>query len=502
MIPIPPPLFFKIRIAPPTKVCNDEGMDRSFFGSRRFYEEILIIGFPVALQNLLTTSASMVDTIMIGTLGETAVAAVGICSLFSMLLFAAYFGFCNGGMIFFAQYWGAGDERGICRSYGLTLVTMMMIGLLFGAAAIFAPDFIMGIYTDKENIRAAGVPYLKIVGWSYPLQVLAMAISSLLRSIEKVKIPLFASIVSLIANTFLNWALIFGNLGFPRMGVEGAAIGTLVSQALHILVLYLYCLTDKHSFITRFRDHYRWDWAFVRQFFSKTIFVVCNEVSYGVGQLILNIIIGRQLEAGIAAFAIFRVLEGFIFAFFGGLANASSVMVGKRIGAGEHLEGYRDAKRFAILVPLVTLLLVALIIVFRNAILGLFGLGEETRFYVRGMIYIYALTGTIRTCNYISNGIFRSGGESIFGTVIEFCGLFFISIPAAALAGLLFHLPFLAVFFMLYLDEFVRLGIILRYLNSGRWIKPVTQLGRRELAAFRRQMAVYKKPPARPPAKP
>jgi putative MATE family efflux protein len=464
-------------------------MDKSFFGNRRFYEEILIIGFPVALQNLLTTSAGMVDTIMIGTQGETAVAAVGICALFSMLLFAAYFGFCNGGMIFFAQYWGAKDEGGICRAYGLTLITMMAAGLAFGAAAVFAPEFIMGIYTDKESIRAAGVPYLRIVGWSYPLQVLAMAIASLLRSIEKVKIPLFASIASIVTNTFLNWALIFGMFGFPKMGVEGAAVGTVCSQAVHILVLYVYCFLDKKSFITRVRDHYRWDRAFVRQFFSKTIFVVCNEVSYGLGQLVLNIIIGRQLEEGIAAFAIFRVMEGFIFAFFGGLANASSVMVGKRIGAGEHLEGYRDAKRFAILVPLVTLFLLILIIIFRDFILGLFGLGEQTRFYVRGMIYIYTLTGTIRTCNYICNGIFRSGGESVFGTVIEFCGLFFISIPAAALSGLVFRLPFLAVFFMLYLDEFIRLGIILWYMNSGRWVKPVTKRGREELAAFKKQMS-------------
>ncbi|MDR0668494.1 MAG: MATE family efflux transporter [Treponema sp.] len=464
-------------------------MDKFFFGNRRFYEEILIIGFPVALQNLLTSSAGMVDTIMIGTQGETAVAAVGICSLFSMLLFAAYFGFCNGGMIFFAQYWGARDDRGICRAYGLTLVTMMIAGLVFGAAAVFAPEFIMAIYTDKEHIRAAGVPYLRIVGWSYPIQVFAMAIASLLRSIEKVKIPLFASIASIITNTFCNWVLIFGMFGFPKMGVEGAAAGTVISCVVHILVLYMYCFLDKHSFVTRIRDHFRWDLAFVRQFFSKTIFVVCNEISYGAGQLILNIIIGRQLAQGIAAFTVFRVMEGFVFAFFGGLANASSVMVGKRVGAGEHLEGYRDAKRFVVLVPLVTLLLVIIIIVFRDPILGRFGLGAQARFYARGMLYIYALTGTIRTCNYISNGIFRSGGESVFGTVIEFCGLFFISIPAAVLTGLVFRLPFLAVFFTLYLDEFIRLGIILWYMNSGRWVKPVTQRGREALAAFRKQIA-------------
>jgi len=422
---------------------------------------------------------------MIGTEGELAVAAVGVCALFSMLLFSAYFGFCNGGMIFFAQYWGAKDENGICRAYGLTLVCMMAAGFVFGALAIIAPEFIIGMYTDKEKIRQVGVPYLRIVGWCYPLQTLAMAMGCLLRSVEKVKIPLFASIASLITNTFLNWVLIFGKFGFPHLGVRGAAIATVIAQVVHILVLYIYCFADKHSFITRVRDHYKWSLAFVREYFTKILFVVINEVLYGVGMLLLNMIIGRQVEAGIAAMAVFRVLEGFVFAFFGGLANASSVMVGKRIGAGEHLEGYADAKRFVLICPLVTLAIWSIILCLRSPVLHAFGLGEEAFRYAEGMMFIYLITGALRTCNYISNNIFRAGGEPVFGTVIETIGLFLFSIPAAAIAGFIFHWPFLAVFFMLFLDEFIRIGIFIWYMNSGRWVKPVTQLGRETLSEFK-----------------
>ena len=453
-----------------------------------FYRNILVIGLPVALQNLLTTSAGMVDTIMIGTQGESAMAAVGVCSLFSMLLFAGYFGFCNGGMIFFAQYWGAKDEGGICRAYGLTLVTMMAVGLAFGGLAVFAPEFILGIYTDKESVRAAGIPYLRIAGWSYPLQTLAMAAGSLLRSVEKVRIPLFASIVSLLTNTFLNWVLIFGRFGFPAMGVRGAAAATVIAGIAHILALYLCCLRDKRSLVTRFGDHYRWDRAFVKEFFGKIVFVVCNEVLYGAGQLLINMILGRQAEAALAAFAVFRTLEGFIFAFFGGFANASSVMVGKRIGAGEHWEGYREARRFILLTPLVTLGIWALILLLRGPLLRSFGLGEEALFYAQGMLFIYAVTGALRSCNYINNNIFRAGGESVFGTVIELCGLFLITLPATALCGLYLRLPFLGVFFMIYLDEFIRLGIILWYMRSGRWVKPVTHAGRERLEEFRKQV--------------
>jgi len=459
----------------------------SLLGNRSFYENALILGIPVALQNLLISSASMVDTVMIGTEGEAAVAAVGICSLFFMLHFSVFFGFGHGGMIFFAQYWGAKDEEGICRSYGITLVCVMVIGFIFGGLAVFAPELIMRLYTDKENIQVIGVSYLKIVGWSYPLQTMVIVMGFLLRSIEKVKIPLYTSVVSLITNTFFNWVLIFGRLGFPRMGVRGAAIGTVIAQVVHVLALYACCLKDKHSFITRVKDHFRWDKAFVKEYFSKTFFVVLNELLYGSGQLFLNMIMGRQVETGIAAWAVFRVLEGFIFAFFIGLSSASSVMVGKRIGAGEHLEGYTDAKRFVLLCPLVTLTICLIVILFRLPVLHCFNLGEEAFRFAEGMLFIYVLTGTMRTCNYICNNVFRAGGAPLLGMVLEGCGLYFICIPAAAIAGFLFHLPFLAVFFMLYLDEFLRLGIQLWYLKSGRWIKPVTEEGKARLAEFRRK---------------
>jgi putative MATE family efflux protein len=453
-------------------------------GDRHFYRHTLALGLPVALQHLLTTSAGFVDTIMIGSQGELAVAAVGICSQYTMLLFSAYFGFCNGGTIFIAQYWGAKNERGISRSYGLMLSCMMAAGILFGSAAVLAPEFILSIYTDKEDIRQAGVPYLRIVGFSYPLQVFSMAIGSLLRSVEKVRIPLFASVLSLLSNTFLNWVLIFGHFGFPRLGVAGAAIATVCASLINVLVLYCWCFQDRTSFVLRIRDHYRWDRRFLGQFFSKNLFIVGNEGFYGIGQMLINIIIGRQSEAGIAAIAVFRVIEGIIFTFFNGLANASAVMVGKKIGAGEHLDGYRYAKRFIVLSPALTLLICVLILPVRGPLLSFFSLGDEARRYAMGMLLIYTITGTIRSCNYMNNNIFRAGGESVFGTVIELGGLFFISVPAVALTGLALHFPFLVVFTMLYLDEFIRLGIIVRYMNSGKWIKPVTEEGRKTLGAF------------------
>lgn len=167
-----------------------------------FLKHIAIIAIPVALQNLLTTTGSMVDTIMLASIGEKAVGAVGLCAQFSSLMFSGYWGFIGGGMLFFAQYWGAKDHDGITRSYGMTLLFMMTVALVFAGLAIGVPSFIMGVYTDKPEIQAIGISYLRIVGFAYPLQVLSMAMSALLRSIERVKIPLYGGIASVIANCF------------------------------------------------------------------------------------------------------------------------------------------------------------------------------------------------------------------------------------------------------------------------------------------------------------
>lgn len=468
-------------------------MKTSLTGDRAFFSGVARLGIPVALQSLLASSASMVDTIMLGSQGELAVAAIGICAQYTMLLFSAFFGFCHGGSIFIAQYWGAKDEHGICKAYGLMQSWMVFFGLLFGVVAILAPEFIMGVYTDKVAIQQVALPYLRIVGFSLPLQVLSFAVSSLMRSTEQVRPPLYASIAALLTNVVINWLLIYGRFGLPKLGVTGAAIGTLASSIVNIGMLFAYCLKDRGGFAMRVREHYGWSFTFIKQFFQKSVFIVFNEIGAGVANMMINMILGRQDESAIAAIAVFRVLESFIFTFFKGLTNASAVMVGKQVGAGAHLEGYTDAKRFALLVPVCTFAVCLVILPFRAPLIGLFGLGEQAMRYCAGMLLIYTVTGTIRSCNWICNDCFRAGGDSMYGTLLELGCTFFLSIPALAVGGLVLRLPFLAVFALIYVDDFARIIQMLRRVNSGRWVKPVTQEGQATLPEFRRLMGIEPK---------
>jgi putative MATE family efflux protein len=468
-------------------------MKTALIGNKEFYTKAASIGLPIAVQSLLTTSGSMVDTVMIGTQGELAVAAVGICAQFASLLFSAFFGFFSGGVIFFAQYWGAKNEKGISRAYGLTLCCMMLFGLLFGALALFAPEWVLSVYTDKTDIQRIAVPYLRILSFALPLQVLAFAVSGLMRSTEQVKIPLYASIAALMTNVFLNWVLIYGNLGFAAMGVEGAAIATVAGNAVNVIVLYIYCVYDKQRpFMLDFKNYFNWDWAFVKQYFSKSLFIVANEVFMGIGWLITNIIMGRQDEMAIAALAVFRVIEGIVFSFFRGFTSAGSVMVGMEVGAGTLLKGYTRAKQFVLLTPVSIFLVCFVQFLFREPLLGVFNLGSQASSYGKQMLVIYIAAASIRMCNWICNDIFRAGGESVFGTVVEIVCMYVFTIPALLLAGLTFHAPFAVVFACMYSDDIVRICLIVWYMNSGKWVKPVTEEGRAALPAFRNMLRAGK----------
>ena len=265
-----------------------------------FLKHIAIIAVPVALQNLLTTTGSMVDTMMLASLGEKTVGAVGLCAQFSSLMFSGYWGFVGGGMLFFSQYWGAGDKDGINRSYGLTLAFMMGVAVLFSTLALAAPDFVMNIYTDKEEIQKIGITYLKIVGFAYPLQIFAMAVSALLRSIEQVRVPLYGGIASVIANCIFNYLLIFGKCGLPRMGAAGAALGTVFAGIVNLMVLFAFVLAKKLPFVLAFSRHFRWNRTFVRQYLLKCFPILCNEVLIGIGNMMINIVLGHQSEQALS----------------------------------------------------------------------------------------------------------------------------------------------------------------------------------------------------------
>lgn len=458
------------------------------FSWKEFIKAVAAIAIPVALQNLLTTTASMVDTIMLAVIGETTVGAVGLCAQFSSLMFSCYWGFVGGGMLFFSQYWGAKDDDGIDRAYGTTLTMMTAVGLIFGGLALFAPEFIMKIYTDKAEFQEIGIVYLRIVGFGYPLQVIAMAACCLLRSTERVRIPLLASAAGVATNIILNYVLIYGNFGAPALGVRGAAIATVTSNAVNLLVMVIAARIVRYPYLFHVKRHFRWTENWIGEYLKKCFPIICNELLIGVGFFVINIVLGRQAPEAIVATAVFRTLEGLVIGFFAGFSNASSVLVGKCVGAGELRRAYERAKR---LIPLCAACIFTVCLILNCAyypILTAMGLSGDSLNIARYMLMIYGFFAVIRMSNWAMNDTYRSAGDAKTGTVYEIGFMYGMVLPAVCASGLWLKLPFLIVFACCYCDEIIRVILMYRHLLSGRWIKPVTPQGRTALPAFIREL--------------
>ena len=452
-------------------------MQRTGFPWAGFLKKIAVIAVPVALQNLLTTTGSMVDTMMISSLGQTELGAVGLCAQFSSLMFSGYWGFVGGGMLFFAQYFGAKDDDGINRSYGLTLTCMMSVGFLFAFLALCFPEAVMRLYTDKAHIQAVGVEYLRIVGFAYPLMVFSMAMAALLRCTGRVRIPLWGSIAGVFTNIVMNWVLIFGNLGAPKMGVRGAALATVLAQAVNCIVILVAAFRSGHPYLLAVRRHFRWTRKFAGVFLKKCFPIICNEVLIGVGNMVINIVLGRQPEEAIAALAVFRTLEGMVIGFFAGFSNASSVLVGTEVGAGRPDRAFGRAWRLVYLCQGFIALLGVTLVALHTPILSVMGMQGESFRLAFGMMVIYLSFGVIRMGNWTQNDTFRAAGDATTGTVLEIIFMYLMVLPCVCVSGLVLKWPTLAVFALCYADEPIRYVLMQIHLHRGKWIRPVTREG-------------------------
>ena len=460
--------------------------ERSPFNYPEFLRDVARIAVPVALQHLLTTTGSMIDTVMLGRLGENMVGAVGLCAQFSSLMFSSYWGFIGGGMLFMSQYWGAKDENGLRKAYGITLTLCALVGMLFSLLAVAAPGAVLSLYTDKDVIRDIGIRYLRVAGMSYILQCLAVAMSTLLRSTHRVKLPLCAGIASVCTNCVCNYVLIFGVFGAPRMGVVGAAWGTVIAQAVNLVIIIVYGICGKVPFLLEFRKIFHFEWGFINEFFRKCFPILMNEMAMGISTMLINIVLGRQSAPAIAAVAVYRTIEGLCIAFFGGFASAAAIIIGNEVGAGHHEEAYRKAFRIVYLTSAVIAVVGLAVMALHGPLFTAMGLSGESFAVCTFLCGYYCLIAVIRMGNWQQNDLFRAGGDPAFGSMMEITFMFLMVIPLVYLSHFVFHAPFKVVFLCVYSDEIIRYVIMQGRLYSGKWIQPVSEAGLATIGEFRK----------------
>ncbi|MEG1755358.1 MAG: MATE family efflux transporter [Clostridia bacterium] len=451
---------------------------KSLLFDRTFWRIMVPLALPIALQNLLMTSFRLVDTLMVGRLGDVSIAAVGLAGYASFFVELVSFGMASGSAVFLAQYHGAGNLKGIRRTMGAMLMFVVPIGLLFTVLTMVFPDVVMRLFTDDVLLINEGVSYLRFACLSYVALTINMALGITLRCTESVRIPMWTSGICAVLNAILNYMFIFGfkALGIPAMGVAGAGLATAISSLANPLLVIIISVVKKNILIAPLSEMFALR-GFLKQYWCCVLPVLMNEMLWSLSIVGINMVFGRMGTDNYAALTVERTIENIIFVFFVGICNACNILVGKSIGAGLIEQGKRYAKQFMMLIPMFGIVLGVVVILLRGPMVSLFDISDAAARTARIMLFIYAVDLSIRNIPYMEVvGIFRAGGDTKYGLLCDAAVQYIVVLPAVIFCGMVLKLPFLTTYIiMIVVDDVSKLCLTLPHFIRMKWIKPIRQ---------------------------
>jgi putative MATE family efflux protein len=444
-----------------------------------FYPDLVRIALPIALQNLVSASVNMLSTVMVGQLGAASLAAVGLGNQIYFLLMLFLFGVSTGGGVFTAQYWGKRDLAGVRRTFGLSLAVGLASALVFAAAAAAAPAFLLGLYSRDPEVIALGARFLRVSALSYLPMAASFVLSLSMRSVEKVRLPLVATTISLAASLLLSYALIFGRFGLPALGVEGAAWATVAARLLEAGILAVVSYARRYPIAGRASELFGWNAAWLGRFAFVAAPVVLNEVAWSLGITTYNGIFARAGTGAIAAFNVTSTVSQLAMVLFFGSANAAAVMIGKKIGEGRNEAAFAYARRFALMAPAIGVAVGLLLFPLRAALPYLFKLEPSVLDQAGLMLLVLGATFPFRVFNlHLVVGICRAGGDTRFGMLYDIGGVWGLGVPLAALGAFAWGAPAWAVYLLTSSDEVAKSFVGIWRLLSKKWLRDVTSARR------------------------
>ena len=437
-----------------------------------FELELKQIAIPVTLQCLLQSSFSVVDQVMTGQLGSVSIAGIGLGGKFAWIYSVLVSAVAAAAGIMIAQYTGKKDERKAGKSFYLNLVLAIVLAVIFMILGIGFPKMIMGWYTKDASVIEMASGYLRIVSFTFLPMAVSTLLSTYLRCNGKAAIPLYVSILSAILNTGFNWLLIFGNLGFPALGADGAALATAISQVggcILMIILFL-SLKRKNNWDLPFSLRQgRAEWL---QFVGIFAPILICEFLWSLGENVYAAIYGHIGTAECAAMTVTSPIQGLFMGALSGVSQAAGIMIGKRLGAGEEKEAYCDSKRLMQRGFWLSLILSLLLVLWGRFYVQIFQVEDSVRLIAYKLLVVFAVVAPVKVQNMIlGGGIIRSGGRTKYAMLIDIIGTWGFGVPLGFLSAYVLHLPITGVYFILSMEECVRLVLSAVVFRRRKWMQ-------------------------------
>lgn len=442
-----------------------------------FYKDMFRLALPIVFQNLITTAVSSADVIMLGLVSQTALSAGSLGSQVMFILNLVHCGIASGIVMLAAQYWGKKDTKSIGQIMGIALRISIVISLFFAVMACFFPRVLMLIFTSDQALIDSGILYLRTVGPSYLFMSISQVYLSTMRSIERVVFATLANASALVLNIILNAVFIFGLFGLPKLGILGVALATTISRAVELLICLLDSLLHKeHPVRLGIHTLHKPSRLLFRDFIRYSLPAFGNEVVWGLAFSTYSIIMGHLGSDMVAANAVVIVARNLGTVVCFGIANAGAILLGKSIGAGKTETVKKDASRFCRVTLLAGIAGGILIFIIRPVFFHLADLTPTAAGYLNTMLFInmYYVVGQAMNTTVIC-GIFRAGGDSRFGFLCDTIDMWVFAVPLGFISAFLLKLPPMTVYFLICLDEFVKMPFVYHHYKAGRWLQNITR---------------------------
>lgn len=440
------------------------------FKDKEFFLQLVKVATPIALQNLLMSFLNMLDTVMIGSLGDLPVAAVGLGNQVFFILSLVVFGITSGTAVYISQYFGKKDYQALKKPVAYALALCFMCSIAFLLVAIIIPEKCLMLFTNDAEIIKLGTEYLKTAAFCYPMFGVSFCFAVSLRSTEKAHVPLIITAVALGINTILNYVLIFGHFGFPQLGVRGAAVATLFARGTEAIIFIVYIYAKK-SIIAVKAHHFVFDKEFFAKYVKTAMPVVANETLWGLGMSVYNAVFGRIGREVVAASQISKNIEQILTSLCIGVGSAAAVMVGKKIGEGNKSGAWIYAKRLVFISTALGAAVGFVLLLLSEIVLMPYNVSDVAREYAMQFLIVLSIAMPFKMFNYVNIvGVLRGGGDTVYCFILDMCAVWLIGVPFVYLTGLWLGLPVIFVIISLNSEEVVKGLVGFRRLKSKKWI--------------------------------
>ena len=444
---------------------------------KELYKKVFIIGIPVSIENMIYSLMNFIDVFMVGKenaalgLGTAAVAGLGFANQVFMIFIVSLFGLNSGGGILAAQYYGKKDYKNLKKCLGITITVGLLFSFLFFLMGLFIPEKIIGIFTSDPKVLKLGANYFRIIALIYPLIGLGYSFNMQLRAIGKNQYSLYSTIIGLCINLVGNYLFINGNLGFPAMGVVGAAIATVIARIVSVFYLIYIIYKNKLPMAGNFQELFKLSWSFIAKALKISLPVFGHEIMWVTGVSMYVIIYGRIGTEATAAIQVVKSISNLVFTLVFGLSSGTAAIIGQEIGAGNEENAYKygvELLKISLVIGTAVALFVyaicPVVLILMKVDSAIYPLARQIVFS-EGILIIIKTTGTLFIV-----GVLRAGGDTLWTMFADLIPLWTFAIPLTYIAGLKFGLPVALVYLCSGSDELLKMPFCIQRLKSRKWI--------------------------------